>query len=261
MGKVYLVGAGPGDKELITMKGFRAIQEADVILYDRLINIDLLEEAKQDALLIFCGKKPNQHGTIQDDINRQLVEYAKQGKVVTRLKGGDPFIFGRGGEEALLLKKENIPYEVVPGITSSISAAAYAGIPLTHRYISGSVAFINGASSKDKSIEEWQHLVYGIDTLCFYMGVKQFPIICEQLQQAGLSPTTPVAVIHWGTHTNQHTTVDQLQHIVDRRNEFSNPSMVVIGEVVRLREELKWFEEIVNSEDFNLPHEKKESIQ
>lgn len=179
VGKVYIVGAGPGDEELITIKGLRAIKEADIILYDRLVNKKLLEYARSDATCIFCGKKPNMHGMIQDQINEQLVSFAKSGYIVTRLKGGDPFIFGRGGEEALLLEKNKIIYEIVPGITAGISAAAYAGIPLTHRDISGSVSFINGSNPQSKTIEEWRHLANGAETLCFYMGVKNFPIICS----------------------------------------------------------------------------------
>ncbi|WP_058307985.1 uroporphyrinogen-III C-methyltransferase [Gracilibacillus massiliensis] len=243
MGKVYIVGAGPGDEELITLKGVRAIKEADVILYDRLVNISLLEYAKESAVRIFCGKEPNKHGVIQDYINEQLVYYANKGKVVTRLKGGDPFIFGRGGEEALYLEEREINYEVVPGITSGISAAAYAGIPLTHRHVSGSVSFINGANPQSKTLDEWRHIAFGTETLCFYMGIKNFPVICEKLEEAGLPSTTPVAIIHWGTLTHQKTVVADLQTIVERLDEVSNPSMIVIGEVVKLHEKIKWFKE------------------
>lgn len=242
MGKVYLVGAGPGDEELITIKGLRAIKEADVILYDRLINPNLLQHAKVEADLIFCGKEPNKHGLIQDRINEQLLFHAKLGKVVTRLKGGDPFIFGRGGEEAVVLEENQVDYEVVPGITSGISAAAYAGIPLTHRHVSGSVSFINGANPDERSDEEWVHLANGADTLCFYMGIKSFPVICEKLLQAGLNPAVPVAIIHWGTFSHQKTIKGDLASITERLNEVSNPSMVVMGEVVQLSEQLHWFE-------------------
>ncbi|GAB2562647.1 uroporphyrinogen-III C-methyltransferase [Gracilibacillus alcaliphilus] len=237
------MGAGPGDEELITVKGLRAIQEADVILYDRLINSKLLNEARQEAELIFCGKEPNKHGLIQDRINEQLVFHAQQDKVVTRLKGGDPFIFGRGGEEALILEEHHIPYEVVPGITSGISAAAYAGIPLTHRQVSGSVSFINGSKPEERTDQEWLYLANGADTLCFYMGVKSFPAIREKLLQAGLPASTPIAFIHWGTFAHQKTIKGELGTIIERLPEISNPSMVVIGEVVRLSDQLKWFEE------------------
>ncbi|MFC4387005.1 uroporphyrinogen-III C-methyltransferase [Gracilibacillus marinus] len=248
MSKVYIVGAGPGDKELITVKGLRAIQEADVILYDRLINMDLLEEAKEGAELIFCGKEPKLHGVIQDEIHRLLVFYAKQGKVVTRLKGGDPFIFGRGGEEGQVLSRENIPFEIVPGITSGISAAAYAGIPLTHRGISGSVSFINASNPDARTSEEWEHLAKGADTLCFYMGVRQFPKTAEYLIKAGLKPSTPVAMIHWGTFAHQKTIIGTLDTIEARLHEISNPSMIVIGDVVSLHEELQWFEQIATKQ-------------
>ncbi|MGP4041981.1 uroporphyrinogen-III C-methyltransferase [Gracilibacillus sp. D59] len=243
MGKVYLVGAGPGDEELITVKGLRAIQEADVILYDRLVNPSLLKHAKEEAELIFCGKQPQKHGLIQEKINAQLIDYASKGKIVTRLKGGDPFIFGRGGEEAIHLEDNEIEYEVVPGITSGISAAAYAGIPLTHRYISGSVNFINGSNPEAKSDEQWRHIAKGADTLCFYMGIRKFPVICEKLKKAGLSKNTPVSIIHWGTLPQQKTVVADLETISERLHEISNPSLIVIGEVVRLQEQIKWFKE------------------
>ncbi|WP_277678382.1 uroporphyrinogen-III C-methyltransferase [Gracilibacillus dipsosauri] len=241
MGKVYLVGAGPGDKELITLKGIRAIEEADVILYDRLINQELLNYARSEAELIFCGKEPKLHGVIQDEINRLLVQYGTEGKIITRLKGGDPFIFGRGGEEALVLEKANIPFEVVPGITSGISAPAYAGIPLTHRGLSGSVSFINGSNPESRSLKEWQHIANGTETLCFYMGVRNFPKTAEYLIQAGLEKTTPVAIIHWGTTNKQKTIVGTLETITDRLDEITNPSMIVIGQVVLLHDQLQWF--------------------
>lgn len=243
MGKVYLVGAGPGDEELITVKGLRAIQEADVILYDRLVNPSLLDNAKEGAELIFCGKQPRKHGVIQEKINDQLVYYAQEGKVVTRLKGGDPFIFGRGGEEALHLEQNKIAYEVVPGITSGISAAAYAGIPLTHRHVSGSVSFINGSNPETKTDEQWRHIANGADTLCFYMGIKKFPVICEKLRKAGLSETTPVSIIHWGTLPHQKTIVADLETITNRLHEISNPSLIVIGEVVHLQKQINWYKE------------------
>ncbi|MFC4403515.1 uroporphyrinogen-III C-methyltransferase [Gracilibacillus xinjiangensis] len=244
MSKVYIVGAGPGDKELITLKGLRAIKEADVILYDRLINKELLDYAKEGCELIFCGKKPRLHGLIQEEIHRLLVHHAKQGKVVTRLKGGDPFIFGRGGEEGQVLKVENIPFEIVPGITSGISAAAYAGIPLTHRGISGSVSFVNASNPDNRAVEEWEHIAKGADTLCFYMGVRHFPKTAQYLIQAGLDPNTPVAIIHWGTFTHQKTVIGTLENIEKRMGEISNPSMIVVGKVVDLHKDLQWFEQI-----------------
>ncbi|MFC3041438.1 uroporphyrinogen-III C-methyltransferase [Virgibacillus xinjiangensis] len=244
MGKVYLVGAGPGDPDLITVKGLKAIQEADVILFDRLINEELLQHASEFAELIFCGKRPDQHSLTQEKINELLCAYAKQGKVVTRLKGGDPFIFGRGGEEAEELSRHGVPFEIVPGITSGSAAAAYAGIPLTHRNYSSSVAFVSGVSKQDGASESyWEHLAQGPDTLCVYMGVKKLPEICGKLMQYGKEPSTPIALIHWGTTEDQQTVTGTLADIREKSHLIQNPSMIVIGEVVRLRDQLKWFED------------------
>src|SRR6185312_17147791 len=201
MGKVYLVGAGPGDVDLITVKGLRCIQEADVILYDRLINKELLSYAKPGTDLIYCGKLPNYHAMIQETINHFLVKYAKQGKVVTRLKGGDPFVFGRGAEEAEVLANQGIPFEVVPGITSGIAAPAYAGIPVTHRDHATSFAIVtgHGREEKRKDYLNWSALAQGIDTIAFYMGVGNLPHICQQLMDHGRDKHTPVALVQWGT--------------------------------------------------------------
>jgi uroporphyrin-III C-methyltransferase len=251
MGKVYLVGAGPGDVDLITVKGLKCIQEADVILYDRLINKELLTYAKPGADLIYCGKLPNYHAMIQDTINHFLVKYAKQGKVVTRLKGGDPFVFGRGAEEAEVLANHKIPYEVVPGITSGIAAPAYAGIPVTHRELGSSFAIVTGhmRAGKDDSIH-WESLAKGIDTLAIYMGVGNLPYICEQLIQYGRSANTPVALVHWGTTEAQHTITGTLSTIVEiaKASDIQNPSMIIVGEVVKLREKIQWFEQKMMSE-------------
>lgn len=246
MSKVYLVGAGPGDADLITVKGLRSIQEADVILYDRLINRELLENAKEGAQLIYCGKLPNYHAMKQETINHFLVKHAKQGKVVTRLKGGDPFIFGRGAEEAAALRENGIPFEVVPGITSGIAAPAYAGIPVTHRELSSSFAIVTGHSQEGKEeAVKWESLAKGIDTLAIYMGVGNLSYITDQLISNGKSVETPVALIHWGTTRNQETVTGTLGNIVEvaTREKVKNPSMIVVGEVVKLREELQWFEE------------------
>lgn len=246
MGKVYIVGAGPGDVDLITVKGVKAIQEADVILYDRLINKELLDYAKPGADLIYCGKLPNYHAMIQEKINHFMVKYAKQGKVVTRLKGGDPFVFGRGAEEAETLAVHHIPFEVVPGITSGIAAPAYAGIPVTHRELSSSFAIVTGhmKAGKDDMIH-WESLAKGIDTLAIYMGVGNLPYICEQLIKHGRPESTPVSLIHWGTTEAQHTITGTLSTITDiaRNAEIRNPSMIIVGEVVKLREKIQWFEQ------------------
>ncbi|WLV25050.1 uroporphyrinogen-III C-methyltransferase [Aciduricibacillus chroicocephali] len=246
MSKVYLVGAGPGDAELITVKGLRSIEEADVILYDRLINRELLDHAKEGAQLIYCGKLPDYHAMKQETINHFLVKHVKMGKVVTRLKGGDPFIFGRGAEEAAALREHGIPFEIVPGITSGIAAPAYAGIPVTHRELSSSFAIVTGHSreGREEAIK-WESLAKGIDTLAIYMGVGNLPYISEQLIRHGKNPETPVALVHWGTTRNQETVVGTLDNIVEiaALKKVKNPSMIVVGEVVKLREELQWFEE------------------
>lgn len=244
MGKVYIVGAGPGDPDLITVKGLRAIKEADVILYDRLINKQLLTHARPDAELIFVGKLPNYHGVIQDRINTLLVEHGKKEKVVTRLKGGDPFVFGRGAEEAEVLAEAGVPFEIVPGITSGIAAPAYAGIPVTHRDHSSSFAIVTGhmREGKDDSIK-WESLATGIDTLAIYMGVGNLPYICKQLTKHGKPADTPVALIHWGTTDVQKTVTGTLDTIVEmvQQEKVENPSMIVIGEVVKVREKIQWF--------------------
>lgn len=250
MAKVFLVGAGPGDEDLITIKALKCIQNSDVILYDRLVNKEILKHAKEDCELVYCGKLPNYHTMKQETINHFLVKYAKSGKIVTRLKGGDPFIFGRGGEEAEALVKNNIPYEIVPGITSGVAASAYAGIPVTHRDLSASVAFVTG--HRKEGIEEdikWESLAKGIDTIAIYMGVSNLPYIQEQLIKYGKSPHTPVAVIQWGTTVVQRTMTGTLENIYDLvlKEKITNPSMIIVGEVVTLREKLSWYEEILTN--------------
>lgn len=245
MGKVYLVGAGPGDPDLITLKGLKCIQEADVILYDRLVNKDLLNYAKTDVELINCGKLPDYHLLQQDTINRFLIKYAKKGKVVTRLKGGDPFVFGRGGEEAEALATSGVSFEIVPGITAGIAATAYAGIPVTHRDHASSFAIVTGHRKKDEEDNiKWEALAKGIDTLAIYMGIKNLPYIQGKLIEHGKSPETPVALIHWGTLKTQRTAVSTLANVVDTaiKEQISNPCMIVVGDVVNLREKIKWFE-------------------
>ncbi|MDP7980928.1 uroporphyrinogen-III C-methyltransferase [Bacillus multifaciens] len=246
MGKVYIVGAGPGDPELISVKGVKCIKQADVILYDRLVNKELLSYAKPEADLIYCGKLPNYHTMKQETIHAFLVKYAKKGKIVTRLKGGDPFVFGRGGEEAEALVKHGIPFEVVPGITAGIAASAYAGIPVTHREASTSFAVVTGHRKEDAKDEvKWEHLAKGVDTLAVYMGVSNLPYICEQLLKYGKDENTPVAMIEWGTTASQRTITGTLGSIVSvaEREQIQNPSMIVIGEVVRFREKIQWFEQ------------------
>jgi uroporphyrin-III C-methyltransferase len=249
VGKVYLVGAGPGDPDLITVKGLRCLQQADVILYDRLVNPELLQHAKDEAQLVYCGKLPQYHTMKQETINHFLVKYAKKGYQVVRLKGGDPFVFGRGGEEAEECVKQGVPFEIVPGITAGIAASAYAGIPVTHRTLSKSFAFITGHQAGDVEAEhQWSHLAKAVDTICVYMGVSHLPTITKHLIEHGKSPNTPIAVVHWGTLSDQKTVVGTLETIEERvkEAEITNPSMIVIGEVVHLHKKLNWFhEEIV----------------
>lgn len=245
-GTVYLVGAGPGDPDLITVKGLRCLQSADVILYDRLVNPELLDYARKDARLVYCGKLPQQHIMKQETINHFLVKYAKKGMNVVRLKGGDPFVFGRGGEEAEECAKNGINFEVVPGVTAGIAASAYAGIPVTHRTLSKSFAFVTGHQMGDTEADhQWQHLAKAVDTICVYMGVSQLPNIIKHLVSNGKSPDTPIALIHWGTTTDQQTVVGTLENIVERVKEegISNPSMIVIGEVVKLHHQINWFDQ------------------
>ena len=246
MGKVYIVGAGPGDVDLITVKGLKCIQQADVILYDRLVNKELLEYAKPNAELVFVGKLPKLHGVIQERIHHLLVHYANEGKIVTRLKGGDPFVFGRGGEEAEVLANANIPFEVVPGISSGIAAPAYAGIPVTHRDLGSSFAIVTGhmREGKDDSIN-WKGLAESVDTLAIYMGVGNLQYVTEQLMKYKRNPQTPIALIHWGTTAQQKTIVGTLETIVDiaKNEEIKNPSMIIVGDVVKMRDKIAWFEQ------------------
>ena len=253
MGKVYLVGAGPGDPELLTIKGLRAIKEADVILYDRLINKDILDYAEPNTKFFYCGKDPYRHSLPQEETNRMMIQLAKKGHTVTRLKGGDPFVFGRGGEEAEQLATHHIPFEIVPGITSGIAAPAYAGIPVTHRDYSSSVAFITAVNKPGMDKEaSWQHLAQGPETLCIYMGVKRLPEICVLLVKFGKNPQTPVALVHMGTATSQHTVTGTLQDITNKAKEITNPAMIIVGDVVNMREKISWFEEQAFKENVNL---------
>lgn len=250
-GKVYLVGAGPGDPKLITVRGVECIREADVIAYDRLANPKLLEYARPDAELIYVGKLPDRHSLPQEEINALLVQKAQAGLTVTRLKGGDPFVFGRGGEEAAELAEHGISFEVVPGVTAGIAAPAYAGIPVTQRNVASTFAIVAGheCPGKEQSSIRWDKISTAIDTLAFYLGVKNLPLICEQLILHGRSPETPVAIIHWGTMPEQRTVVGTLCTIVEiaQQEQISNPSIILVGEVVNLREQGQWFEALAEA--------------
>lgn len=254
MGKVYLVGAGPGDPDLLTIKGMKAIQAADVILYDRLVNKEILALAEPGTKFFYCGKDPNKYSLPQEETNRMLVSLAKKGHVITRLKGGDPFVFGRGGEEAEILAQHQIPFEIVPGITSGIAAPAYAGIPVTHRDYSSSVAFVTAVNKPGMSKDAyWQHLAHGPETLCVYMGVKRLPEICELLMTHGKAKETPVALVHLGTTNAQQTVVGTLDNIVEHASNIKNPAMIVIGDVVQMRQKISWFKEQVDDLEMTLP--------
>lgn len=245
-GKVYLVGAGPGDPKLITLKGLEAIKKADVLVYDRLAHPSLLNHAKADVEKIYVGKLPDKHTLQQEEINQLLVDKALEGKTVTRLKGGDPTVFGRVGEEALLLKENNILFEIVPGITSSIAVPAYAGIPVTHRDFTSSFAIVTGHEdpTKNESNINWEKLSTATGTIIFLMGVANLQLIKDKLIANGRDENTPVALIRWGTRVEQQTVTGTLKDIVQRVEEagLTSPAIIIIGEVVTLRDQLKWFE-------------------
>ena len=239
MGKVYLVGAGPGDPELLTLKALRLIKSADVILYDRLINQEILLFAKPDCELVYVGKEDGKHTIEQEKINELLLKYAHTREVVVRLKGGDPFIFGRGGEEALFLVELGIEFEVVPGVSSFYSVPAYAGIPITFRGISSSFAVITGHEDprKEKSNIDWESLK-GINTLIVLMGVSRRKEIAKRLIEVGRDPKEPVAFIENGTTEKQKVILTDLYELSPNPPEVSTPAIMVVGSVVRLREKL-----------------------
>jgi uroporphyrinogen-III synthase (EC 4.2.1.75)/uroporphyrinogen-III C-methyltransferase (EC 2.1.1.107) len=246
-GFVYLVGAGPGDPKLITVKGSECIAKAEVLVYDRLASRRLLSLAKEDCELIYVGKSPDRHTLRQEEINQVLVQKGKEGKIVTRLKGGDPFVFGRGGEEALALIDAGIPFEIVPGVTSAIAVPAYAGIPVTHRELTSSFTVITGHEdpAKNSSAIDWEHLGPVDGTLVFLMGMENLELIAQKLIENGKNPETPVGIIQWGTRSEQRTLVGKLHNIAQLVKEqgFTNPSIIIVGQVVSLREKLKWFEQ------------------
>ncbi len=245
-GKVYLIGAGPGDPGLLTLKAKDCIQTADVVVYDYLASPFLLEYARKDAQIIYVGKKGGDHTLTQDKINLLLVDKARQGLDVARLKGGDPFVFGRGGEEAQILLSYGVPYEVVPGVTSAIAAPAYAGIPVTHREHTSFVSFITGhedPTKKDTSMQ-WDVYAKSNATLVFLMGVKNLKNIVTKLIEHGKPSDTPVALVRWGTTTKQQTVTGTLATIVEivEKTKLKSPAIIIIGHVVSLRDELAWFD-------------------
>jgi uroporphyrinogen III methyltransferase/synthase len=244
---IYLVGSGPGDLGLFTVKGVRCMQEADAVVYDRLAPEALLGYAGPQAEKVYVGKKPGNPTMSQEEINALIVELGRAGKTVVRLKGGDPYIFGRGGEEALALNEAGLPFEVVPGVTSGVAAPAYAGIPVTHRNVSTSVAFVTGHEdpTKDRTDVDWGKLANGADTLVLYMGVGRLAEISAGLIAAGREPVTPVACVRWGTVPEQRTVTGTLEDIAERVAEagLKPPAIIVVGDVVALREAgLDWYE-------------------
>lgn len=247
IGKVYLVGAGPGDPGLITVRGQELLKRAEVVVYDYLANKKFLKHVPQDAEFIYVGKKGHGvHAQTQEEINRILVDNALAGKMVVRLKGGDPFIFGRGGEEIEELAKFGVKFEIVPGVTAASAAATYAGIPITHRQYTATVAFVTGhedPTKQDSSIA-WDKLATGVGTLVFYMGIKNLPNISERLMKYGRSPDTPVAVIRWASTPAHRTVVGTLATIVEevKKAGITPPAVIVVGEVVGLRDTINWFE-------------------
>lgn len=243
VGNVYLVGAGPGDPGLLTVRGLERLRSADVVVYDQLVNPAILAEASNTATKIYVGKQAGYHCAVQTDINRILIEYAQAGYEVVRLKGGDPFVFGRGGEEAAALADAGIRFEIIPGVSSALAVPAYVGIPLTHRGVASSFAVVTGHHpvGNTKSSVEWAKLAYAVDTLVILMGVKNLPHIVAELLGSGVSPQMPAAVIQQGTSRQQESVIGTLKNIVERAAHLRSPAVIVLGQVVELNAQLRWF--------------------
>ena len=242
-GKVFLVGAGPGDQKLLTIKAFELLKEADVVIYDRLVSESILELVPKSAEKIYVGKRPKKHELTQEKITELLIKKAADGKKVVRLKGGDPFLFGRGGEEAEALAEKGVAFEVVPGVTSAIAAPAYAGIPLTHRNYASSVAIVTGHKAENAEDVNLTEIASSVDTLVVLMGVGELEAIANQLVQGGLNPDTPVALIEQGTSKRQRSLIGKIGTIADEaeKRNVKPPAVIVIGEVVKLGRKLAWF--------------------
>lgn len=249
-GEIILVGAGPGDAGLLTLRGLQVIQQADVVFYDHLVSDAVLELVRRDAEKICVGKRAGSHAVAQHDTNRMLVDAAREGKTVVRLKGGDPFIFGRGGEELQAAAVAGIPFQVVPGVTAASGATAYAGIPLTHRDFAQSVTFVTGHYKADSALFDWSQLAQSRQTLAIYMGTMKAAEISEQLITHGRDKTTPVAVISRGTRVDQHVATGTLEQLEELAKAAPMPALLVVGEVVGLHRELAWFRHTTATEAF-----------
>ena len=244
MGKVYLTGAGPGDTELLTMKAHRVITQADVIIYDRLANPQILEMTKDGCEFVYVGKEDGRHTLPQDEINEVIYQNALKHDVVVRLKGGDPFVFGRGGEEGAYLQERGIVFEIIPGITSAVSVPAYAGIPVTHRGVAVSFRVVTGHESPNKEVSQipWENFKTD-DTIVFLMGLHNLRKIASKLIEIGKPTDYPCAVISRGTTKDQSVVVGTLENIVEKAKGVPTPALIIVGHVVELREQLQWFEQ------------------
>ena len=245
LGRVYIVGAGPGDPGLITIKALNVLKKADLVVYDRLIGDGILKLIPKEIQKQYVGKVPGCNSIKQEEINNILITEALKGKIVVRLKGGDPFLFGRGGEEAIILKKANIPFEIIPGVSSFLAAPLYAGIPLTHRKYSSSLAIVTGHEDPTKIIKrvKWEKIATSVDTILIVMGVKRLNEIVKELLIGGINPETMVAIIENGTKPNQRVTMGKIKEInkLAEDNSVKPPAIIIIGDITNLQEELSWF--------------------